>query len=106
MFSPSLPIRTTRNSWPRERSSAFVNISAVLVRKEQMLAFHESQRAFLRARQDTPELIVLMRQIAALAGRESGYEEAEGFRQHLGQGFPRTNLLGEHLRDCVRLDPS
>ncbi len=88
------------------RSSVFVNISAVLARKQEMLACHESQRAFLRAQQDIPDPIVLMRQMAVLAGRESGFEGAEGFRQHLGQGFPQTSLLGEYLGDCVRVVPS
>ena len=88
------------------RSSVFVNISAVLARKEEMLGCHESQRAFLRAQQDIPDPVVLMRRMAALVGQEYGFEGAEGFRQHQGQAFPRTNLLGKYLGDCVRVVPS
>lgn len=84
------------------RQNVYVNIAATLARKEQMLACHESQRAFLRAQQDIPDTLTLMRKMAAVAGKESGFEYAEGFRQHLGQGFPQANLLGEHLGERVR----
>lgn len=84
------------------RSKVFVNITSTLARKEQMLACHESQHAFLRAQQEIEDTVALMRQMAAGAGQESGFESAEGFRQHLGQGFPQNDLLGELLGDLVR----
>jgi N-acetylglucosamine malate deacetylase 1 len=84
------------------RSNVYVSIAATLARKEQMLACHESQRAFLSAQQEIPDTLALMRQMAGLAGKESGFERAEGFRQHLGQGFPQNNLLGEYLGESVR----
>jgi N-acetylglucosamine malate deacetylase 1 len=84
------------------RSNVYVDISGTLARKEQMLACHESQRAFLRAQQDIPDTLTLMRKMASRAGEESGFELAEGFRQHLGQGFPQDNFLREHLGDVVR----
>jgi N-acetylglucosamine malate deacetylase 1 len=83
-------------------SSVYVNIAAALDRKAEMLACHESQRAFLRAQQEVPDVLALMRQMARQAGEDSGFEHAEGFRQHVGQGFPQTDLLGEFLGDRVR----
>jgi N-acetylglucosamine malate deacetylase 1 len=83
-------------------SNVLVNIAETLERKLQMLACHESQRAFLQAQQEIPDTLSLARQMARQADRESGFEHAEGFRQHLGQGFPQSNLLGEILGDRVR----
>jgi N-acetylglucosamine malate deacetylase 1 len=84
------------------RSSVFVDITNTLARKEQMLTCHESQRAFLRAQQEIEDTVSLMRQMAAHAGQEAGFERAEGFRQHLGQGFPQNDLLRELLGELVR----
>ncbi len=83
-------------------SKVFVNISATLDRKAQMLACHESQRAFLQAQQEIHDTLEVMRQMARRAGQESGFPVAEGFRQHLGQGFPQNNLLNKLLADLVR----
>lgn len=79
-----------------------VNISATLKRKEEMLACHESQRAWLQTQQEIPETSLAMRKMARQAGRRARFRWAEGFRQHLGQGFPATNLLKELLGALVR----
>jgi LmbE family N-acetylglucosaminyl deacetylase len=84
------------------RSSLYVDIEATLSRKEQMLACHESQQAFLRAQQGISDTGAIMKAAAERAGRASGFSHAEGFRQHLGQGFPQDNLLGELLGGLVR----
>jgi LmbE family N-acetylglucosaminyl deacetylase len=84
------------------RSTIFVDISATIQRKEQMLACHESQRAWLRAQQDVSDHFEVVRQIAARAGQLSGLQWAEGFRQHLGQGFPPDDLLAAVLGDLAR----
>jgi len=39
--------------------------------------------------------------MAERAGERSGFRLAEGFRQHLGQGFPQDNLLGKLLGDLA-----
>jgi LmbE family N-acetylglucosaminyl deacetylase len=80
----------------------FVNITATLERKEKMLACHESQRAWLKAQQDIPQVEEPLRKMARRAGELSGFNWAEGFRQHLGQGFPQDNLLGKILGDLVK----
>jgi hypothetical protein len=41
--------------------------------------------------------------MAERAGALSGFRLAEGFRQHLGQGFPESNLLGRLLGDLLRV---
>lgn len=80
----------------------FVDITSTLKRKELMLACHESQQAWLKAQQDIPQVDEPLRKMAARAGKLSGFTWAEGFRQHLGQGFPQDNLLARILGDLVR----
>ena len=75
-------------------ATLFVDIAATLSRKAQMLSCHESQQDFLRAQQGIPYLLDMMRAMADRAGRISHLTAAEGFRQHLGQGFPQEELLG------------
>ncbi|MGO8792428.1 MAG: PIG-L deacetylase family protein [Terriglobia bacterium] len=79
-----------------------VDISATIERKEQMLACHESQRAWLQFQQALPEIHDPLRQMAARAGGLAGFPWGEGFRQHLGQGFPGENLLASLLGDLLR----
>ena len=83
-------------------SSLSVNISATLKRKEEMLACHDSQQAWLKTQQEIPETVTTMRKMANAAGKRAGFRWAEGFRQHLGQGFPATNLLKDLLGPLVR----
>jgi LmbE family N-acetylglucosaminyl deacetylase len=83
-------------------SGLSVNISATLNRKEEMLGCHESQQAWLKSQQEIPGPIVAMREMANEAGKRARFRWAEGFRQHLGQGFPASNLLKELLGPLVR----
>jgi N-acetylglucosamine malate deacetylase 1 len=82
-------------------SSLSVNIRSTLKRKEEMLACHDSQQAWLKAQQEIPETVATMRKMAREAGKRAGFCWAEGFRQHLGQGFPATNMLKELLGSLV-----
>ncbi len=86
----------------RITSSLSVNISATLKLKEEMLACHDSQRAWLKTQQEIPETVTTMRKMAQEVGKLAGFRWAEGFRQHLGQGFPATNLLKELMGPLVR----
>jgi LmbE family N-acetylglucosaminyl deacetylase len=83
------------------QSTLFVDIAPTLSRKEQMLSCHESQRAFLSAQQGISDMGSMTRAMAERAGKISGYASAEGFRQHLGQGFPQDNLLSELMATRV-----
>jgi len=42
-----------------------------------------------------------MRKMAAWTGALAGFEWAEGFRQHLGQGFPSDDKLSALLGDSI-----
>jgi N-acetylglucosamine malate deacetylase 1 len=83
-------------------ASLFVDIAATFPRKAQMLCCHESQQEFLRAQQGIPDLLDMMGAMAGRAGRISHLSKAEGFSQHLGQGFPQDDLLGGLLNELVR----
>ncbi len=85
------------------RPALCVDLSGALERKEKMLACHESQRAWLSAQQAIEDPLVAMRAMASRAGELSGLRWAEGFRQHLGQGFPQDNRLAKILGELVRL---
>jgi N-acetylglucosamine malate deacetylase 1 len=81
--------------------SLFVNIASSLDRKERMLACHESQQAWLKSQQGMAGPVDNMRKIAAWTGALAGFEWAEGFRQHLGQGFPSDDNLSALLGDSI-----
>jgi len=82
--------------------SLCVNIGETLGRKEQMLACHESQQAWLKSQQGISGPSDSMRKMAAWTGALVGFPWAEGFRQHLGQGFPPNDLLSTKLGELVR----
>lgn len=77
-----------------------VDISGVQQIKEQMLACHASQRDWLRAHHGIDEYIESMRRASAARGRLIGQPAGEGFRQHLGHGYPQENVLSA-LLTCV-----
>jgi LmbE family N-acetylglucosaminyl deacetylase len=79
-----------------------VDISPTIERKQRMLACHESQQAWLRTQQDVRQIDDPLYEMARRAGELAGLHLAEGFRQHLGQGFPSNNLLKTLLGDLVR----
>jgi LmbE family N-acetylglucosaminyl deacetylase len=85
------------------RSRVYVDITSTFELKERMLACHASQQAWLRAQQEIPRPQDPLHEMATHAGTLSGFRLAEGFRQHLGQGFPQNNLLGRLLGDLVRV---
>jgi hypothetical protein len=79
----------------------YVNISGEIDVKEQMLARHESQRNWLLTHHKIDEYILAMKRFAGDRGKETGVAFAEGFRQHLGHGFPQRNILKDILGDHV-----
>jgi LmbE family N-acetylglucosaminyl deacetylase len=73
-----------------------VDVTPAIELKERMLACHESQRAWLRAQHGEDEYLAWMRRVGAERARDFGQPRvryAEGFRQHLGHGFPREDHL-------------
>jgi len=79
-----------------------VDIVATLEAKMALVACDESQRAWLRAQQDIEKLDDPVQTLARQTGAMAGFEAAEGFRQHLGQGFPQTDMLSTLLGGLVR----
>jgi LmbE family N-acetylglucosaminyl deacetylase len=74
-----------------------VDISAQLDLKAEMLAAHASQREWLRKHHGMDQYLESMRQWARRRGERIGVAAAEGFRQHLGHGYPQDDLLGSVL---------
>jgi len=81
--------------------SLCVNIGSSLERKQRMLACHESQQAWLKSQQGMTGPDDNIRKMAAWTGELAGFEWAEGFRQHLGQGFPSDDKLSALLGDSI-----
>jgi hypothetical protein len=68
-----------------------------------MLACHTSQREWLRSHHGIDEYLDKMTKWAAGYGRECGCAYAEGFRQHLGHGYPRDPLLQNALAPFIHV---
>jgi LmbE family N-acetylglucosaminyl deacetylase len=71
-----------------------VDVGAVIDEKAAMLACHASQRNWLLKHHGMDQYLNAMRQWGAARGRQCGVAFAEGFRQHLGHGYPQDNLIG------------
>jgi len=74
-----------------------IDISGVIETKAEMLTRHASQRAWLLKHHGMDQYVMAMRDWGARRGRDCGVAYAEGFRQHLGHGYPQDNLLGQLL---------
>jgi hypothetical protein len=81
--------------------SLYVNISSEINIKESMLACHDSQRKWLLYHHKIDEYLLSMKRFAKLRGDEANVDFAEGFRQHLGHGYPSDNILRQTLGDLV-----
>jgi LmbE family N-acetylglucosaminyl deacetylase len=80
--------------------SLYVDISDEILIKEKALACHKSQEYWLLDHQQS-EYLNSMRRFAERRGEEARTKYAEGFRQHLGHGYPQDNILKEILGDLV-----
>lgn len=83
--------------------SMYVDITGEIEVKEKMLACHESQRSWLLSHHKMDEYILAMKRFASSRGHETGTDYAEGFRQHLGHGFPQDNVLKDILGTKCRI---
>lgn len=81
----------------------YVDITETMDEKLKMLSHHSSQREWLRQHQGVDEYLIRTRQWSEQYGVECGANYAEGFRQHLGHGYPRGPILQNTLKDWVRL---
>ena len=71
----------------------YIDISGVMEIKERMLASHKSQREWLLKHHKMDEYILSMKRFNEMRGSEVNKKYAEGFRQHLGHGYPQKNIL-------------
>jgi LmbE family N-acetylglucosaminyl deacetylase len=83
-----------------------VDIRESLEEKKALVACHESQQAWLQAQQGIAQMSDPIEALAQSVGSLAGLSAAEGFRQHLGQGFPQANLLRSLLGDLVHEVPA
>jgi LmbE family N-acetylglucosaminyl deacetylase len=72
-----------------------VDITQQMGQKEQALACHDSQRAWLLRQHGMDDYIETMRSIGAQRGGLIGRKYGEAFRQHLGHPHPTDNPLIE-----------
>ena len=81
--------------------SVHVDITDEMHIKEKMLAAHKSQRDWLFSHHKIDEYILAMKRLGEKRGEEINVKYAEGFRQHLGHGYPQNNLLKDILSEKV-----
>jgi LmbE family N-acetylglucosaminyl deacetylase len=82
-----------------------VDITSVIDEKEKMLAAHDSQRSWLREQHGEDEYLHWMRRVGADRAADfgsAGVKYAEGYRPHLGSGFPKQDHLTPALGDKVK----
>ena len=65
--------------------------------KSRMLACHASQRDWLRRQHGYDRYLDVMRKAAREEGKPFGFQAAEGFIQHRGEGYPQDNILQKLL---------
>jgi LmbE family N-acetylglucosaminyl deacetylase len=81
--------------------SLVVDVSSVMEMKVRMLTCHASQRDWLKQQHGMDEYVDALKAMAARRGESMGAAFAEGFRQHLGHGYPQNNLLAAELGKTV-----
>lgn len=86
----------------RIQPSSYVDITGEIGTKQDMLACHASQRNWLMSHHNMDEYVLSMKRFSEQRGKEVNVEYGEGFRQHLGHGFPQKNILKEILGDLVK----
>lgn len=80
----------------------YINITNQLENKLEMLSRHRSQREWLRAHHGVDEYLDQVKRWGARYGYESGFDYAEGLRQHLGHGYPTNPIIQSALGSNAR----
>ena len=91
------PQEATDHFGSRIKPSTYIDISAQIEKKTEMLSQHASQREWLRAHHGTDEYLDSMKRLAAMRGEEHGCAYAEAFVQHRGHSYPNDDILAELL---------
>lgn len=85
----------------RVPSHFYVDVSAQMEKKIELVAKHASQREWLRRHHGIDEYIDQMKEWGAQLGAECGAKYAEGFRQHRGHGYPREPRIQQALENFL-----
>jgi LmbE family N-acetylglucosaminyl deacetylase len=96
------PIEGLSPMGERIRPQFYIDITEKIEQKRELLSFHRSQRDWLRAHHGIDQYLEQMTAWAAEYGKECGLRYAEGFRQHLGHGYPREGILQNTLKDHLK----
>jgi len=72
---------------------ARIDVSEVFALKQQMLACHDSQRAWLLAHHGIDEYLRVQEEFSRRRGSEIGVAHAEGFTRYKGHPYPQDDLL-------------
>lgn len=96
------PIEGKDNFGKPVRPGLLIDIGTTLETKLEMLACHASQRDWLRKHHGVDEYIESTRRWSESRGVIAGCKHAEGFRQHLGHGYPQDDLLAKTLEDRAK----
>lgn len=83
----------------------WIDVTSTFEIRQRALACHTSQREWLRSHHRTDDYLETNERFARLQGERCGARYAEGFRQHLGHGYPQTNVLGETLAAYMKHRP-
>lgn len=78
-----------------------IDVSGSFSIKEQMLARHDSQRAWLKRQHGMDDYLDQMKRWTQARGALGGREYAEGFRHYKVHPYPKSDLLAELLSDHV-----
>jgi LmbE family N-acetylglucosaminyl deacetylase len=81
--------------------TVLVDVGSVIETKSRMLACHASQRDWLLKQHGMDEYVHAMLAMGEERGKRIGVRYAEGFRQHLGHGYPQDDLLAAELGSLV-----
>ena len=79
-----------------------VDISSVMEIKTKMLSCHASQREWLAHHHHYDRYLEIMKNNAVKEGERAGFEAAESFIQHRGDGYPQDNILKTILGDFCK----
>jgi len=82
-------------------TTMFTDITSEITTKEKMLGCHASQRNWLLIHHKMDEYILSMKRFGETRGKVVNVRYAEGFRQHLGHGYPHNNMLKEILPGLI-----
>lgn len=80
----------------------WIDVTKVFGIRQEALACHASQREWLRAHHEVDDYLMMNDRFARVQGERCGVQYAEGFRQHLGHGYPEADVLAAVLPDLVR----